>query len=242
METFKGIDMDISDLVYRLYLQQTGNISLTELLIMALVSIYLLLLCCYLIKRFTGKRISVGKIILLGLILVYLCFLLQITILSREAGSRSSDRNTFDFDFSFKKLVAIISLMINPDSFDTGSYGWFSAQQFIYDVFNVILFIPGGMLLTALLRKSFWIKRVVMSVCYSFLTTLVIECVQWKLGRGYFEVRDIWLNTLGGLLGSVLVSIMIGLVSLVKCLYLRKGIEDKLGGKNVWRKESREKR
>lgn len=66
---------------------------------------------------------------------------------------------------------------------------------------NVAVFIPFGMwlpILAAPARKGYHL------VFYTFLLSLMIESVQLLFRVGSFDVDDIFLNTLGGLIGFIL--------------------------------------
>lgn len=104
----------------------------------------------------------------------YFSFVIELTLLTREAGSRVG-----------------VSLKIwetyAPDLY---------AQCWMVE--NVLLFIPFGILLPFLwdkMQKAGWM------VALSFLFSLGIETTQLLTGRGFFQVDDIWLNVLGALCG-----------------------------------------
>ena len=66
---------------------------------------------------------------------------------------------------------------------------------------NVAVFVPFGMwlpILAAPARKGYHL------VFYTFLLSLMIESVQLLFRVGSFDVDDIFLNTLGGLIGFIL--------------------------------------
>lgn len=63
---------------------------------------------------------------------------------------------------------------------------------------NVICFLPFGSILPVLSRKarSFWVITFL-----SFDFSLLVECTQLIFRVGSFDVDDLFLNTLGGMLG-----------------------------------------
>ncbi len=63
---------------------------------------------------------------------------------------------------------------------------------------NIVAFAPFGFLLPLLSVKE---RRMIMILLLSFELSLVIEVVQLFTGRGSFDVDDLLLNTLGGMLG-----------------------------------------
>lgn len=62
---------------------------------------------------------------------------------------------------------------------------------------NIILFVPLGIYLQLLLRN----KKVWKSSLIIFLTTSIVELAQLIFGLGKFDIDDIILNCLGGLIG-----------------------------------------
>ena len=65
-------------------------------------------------------------------------------------------------------------------------------------LFNVIMFVPFGILL----RLSFGKKTLKVCVCYAFLFSLLIESLQLVLQRGNFEISDLLFNTIGSVVGN----------------------------------------
>lgn len=70
------------------------------------------------------------------------------------------------------------------------------------NVMNVIVFIPIGMVLGSLLRgKGSWMIMLVVGLCIS----CSIEMLQYFLKRGFAEVDDVIHNTIGCIIGYILV-------------------------------------
>lgn len=105
----------------------------------------------------------------------YACFLAELTIFTREAGSRT-DVNLHFFE------------TWHPDVY---------SQCFMIE--NVLLFFPFGAFLVLLWKRAGKIWKILV---LSFFLSMAIEITQLRTGRGYFQVDDIWLNMLGGLLGG----------------------------------------
>jgi len=70
---------------------------------------------------------------------------------------------------------------------------------------NVLGFVPVGFLLAVLLFRTGRIFKATLTV---FLISLFFETIQLYTGLGVFDVDDLFLNTLGGLLGSLLFLIL----------------------------------
>lgn len=64
--------------------------------------------------------------------------------------------------------------------------------------FNVIGFMPFGFMLPLLSEKD---RRFVIVFLLTFELSLVVEVLQLFTGRGSFDVDDLMLNTLGGVVG-----------------------------------------
>lgn len=78
---------------------------------------------------------------------------------------------------------------------------------------NILIFVPFGALLPCVTRKKIhWYQ----AICYSFLFSLFIECSQLFAKVGVFDVDDLILNTVGGLIGFWLYCIWIFLSRRVK--------------------------
>lgn len=114
------------------------------------------------------------KSMTLGLLLGYGWILISITLLSREQYSRFG-LNLIPFSVFGK-----------------------DAQNLAFVLENFVMLIPLGLLLPILS------ERVKMSkyIFTAFLVSMCIECLQLITGRGYFQIDDIWLNTLGSIIGT----------------------------------------
>lgn len=86
-----------------------------------------------------------------------------------------------------------------------------SAESFLLNMFgNIIGFMPFGFFVPMLSKKrSFW-----KVLCLSFELTLAIETMQLLLKVGIFDVDDLFLNTLGGILGYICYAITHGIYRL----------------------------
>lgn len=71
----------------------------------------------------------------------------------------------------------------------------------IENIENIILFIPIGMAAALIFNLNFW-----QALLAGFVFSLIIECCQWNLWLGSFEVDDLIHNTLGALIGAVLIN------------------------------------
>lgn len=75
---------------------------------------------------------------------------------------------------------------------------------------NVVLFVPIGILLTMIFARKFIFSKEKMKNRYflvsvnTFLLSMIIESIQLVTKRGLFELDDIFHNTLGGVIGLLL--------------------------------------
>ena len=83
---------------------------------------------------------------------------------------------------------------------------YFTVTSFVLNVAgNVIGFMPFGFLLTVVRNKK---TNFVVALLYSFTFTFLIESVQYITKLGVFDIDDLMLNTLGGILGYIIYFIL----------------------------------
>ena len=178
-----NLEYDVS-LFAQLIRQQMRGFSILTMLLMGFTGILFLFLYLFIMNRVTGKAICKSDIIWkLGLI-IYACFIFQITIYRRDPGTRNLIRTDLDFGSLSGNFMA--------------------EQQFVYCVLNMLLFMPWGFLIAAHRKDHSKIKKAVMVFLCSFLTSFLIEVTQLITKTGYFELNDIILNLSGGELGGLL--------------------------------------
>lgn len=70
---------------------------------------------------------------------------------------------------------------------------------------NIVIFMPFGFLVPILGRKkrNFWFASLL-----SFALSLTVECIQLVTRTGCFDVDDIFLNTIGGMLGYLVYALV----------------------------------
>lgn len=148
----------------------------------------------FLFFYFTKRKVN--WVILLGFffLAVYLCFVYQITYYNREAGSRVG---------FFTQIQTL-----NPKSGNT--------RENIYNLLNVILFVPIGMALTLIWSRKRVTFRCLAIPLYGFTGSMCIECIQFATSRGYFEVVDLITNTFGTIVGALCVELVLEIAKLCK--------------------------
>lgn len=130
------------------------------------------------IDKVVTKKLQ--NILVIVFIAISIYFILWLTILSR-LGSYSRQ---FVFPLSSYKAV------FNG-----------SGKAFLEIIGNIILFIPVGMMFSLIFKLD--LKR-----CFiiGFALSLLIECCQWYFWLGSFEIDDLIHNTVGAVLGTILVT------------------------------------
>ena len=137
-------------------------------------------LCAALYKK---GRIDGKSAVILPLLVLYLLLVLRLTLLNRP---RNADyAYTLDFD---RLIRALQKGKLRP-----------MADQ----LWNVVLFVPLGFLLAALCEGKHTVHPFLMVVLASF----TIEVTQFLTRRGVFELSDLVLNSLGGLIGVLIIAV-----------------------------------
>ena len=144
-----------------------------------------LLLCAAWFLFFKKKNTPIRRIIHYYLLMAYVGFILSVTILRRPLGSREK----------------MMNLYIDIGLGRTGYWLWWCL---FITFLNVILFIPWGILIGPLFRKKGYLKGIFITTAIGFFTSLMVECIQYKTGTGFFELTDLMTNTIGTFIGAVL--------------------------------------
>lgn len=128
-------------------------------------------------NKLKQRQRSMRLILYCAFLAAYFTFVISVTVLGRKDGLISNSENVFDCSWMFTN---------NQD-------------HFIDVAYNILLFMPFGFLLSLLVRRSFVHEL----LCVEF-TTIAIEIVQMITGRGLFELSDILGNTVGGIIGILI--------------------------------------
>lgn len=123
------------------------------------------------------------------LFLIYISFLLYFLIFAEWYGRSGEMR---DYHYNLVLFQEIQRFWIYREKL-----GWISFANLIG---NVVIFIPFGFFMPWASRfRSFFLTLV-----YSFGFSLVVETFQFITKVGSFDVDDLLLNTIGGILGYIL--------------------------------------
>ena len=138
------------------------------------------------------KKIKWGTVVFL---IIYLMVLAYVCFWSESYG-RTDVQNTYRYNlvpvkeimrfYTYRELVGFKAFMLNL-------FG------------NVLAFIPYGVMVPIVSRKNRKFFRVFVM---TFLLSLIIECVQLICRVGTFDVDDLILNTLGGVIGYIIFWLM----------------------------------
>lgn len=138
-----------------------------------LVVVFLILF----LKLLSGEKfnVSFGRTSIISFIIIYVILLLVLTVFKDETFNGEYNLIPFQFLFDFSNVNFIIGLL------NIGA--------------NILIFVPLGFLLYV------WKKKIFFAVQFCLYTSLLIEVIQFVTRRGYFDIDDIILNAVGGLLG-----------------------------------------
>lgn len=150
---------------------------------------------------FISKSVSINwkKLVMIYLFLIYVFFVLSITIIRRPEGSREGIIHLF-INLGFGLKTGRPSLRISA-----------------YSIYNILLFVPLGLFAYLVIRKRDILKSIVATTLLGTFCSLMIEFAQLLTGRGMFELTDILTNTVGSLLGAVLAVFIYQVVYKCRC-------------------------
>ncbi|EPN9336289.1 VanZ family protein [Enterococcus faecalis] len=133
-----------------------------------------------------------NKVIRWGVFGLYIIFLIWVVLFKlavsysdilNQIGSQSRNINFIPFGQS--NIV-------------NGSIGW---KEIIY---NIVIFLPFGVLLNVVLKKWSMKKQIMLMFCFS----LSMESLQFIFKLGATDITDLLMNTLGGVVGIAIYSLL----------------------------------
>lgn len=144
----------------------------------------------YKLKKLSYSELLIKAVCALTL-LIYLYFVLNITLIDRTAGTQRH---------VLRPLWEIRSM------FQSGRYTYWSGQI----GGNLIMLFPLGFLLPLISEKF---KNILLTAITGFAFSVLIEFTQYYTGRGLFESDDIMHNTIGAFAGCLFYLIVVRLMS-----------------------------
>jgi len=128
----------------------------------------------YVLNKKRTEKIKPNRLYVYGLVF-YSNFVLRLTLLGREIGSKKVD--VIRLNFSVEEIFS--------------SHG----------ILNMLLFAPFGFLLYAIIKNYNVGTKVLLTFLVSMAFSILIEMVQLATLSGRFEINDMVANSLGGLIG-----------------------------------------
>ncbi|ELC8464115.1 VanZ family protein (plasmid) [Clostridium perfringens] len=151
------------------------------------------------------NNIKINKEFKIAIYLIFIVYiLLLIKILLFKNGDAFSLLN-FIGKKSFLEKISYAQLI----PFDTIKIFIFDSPSYLVSIENlfgnIVIFCPMGFLIPLLFKK---IHNVISTFIISFGISLTIELIQLLTGLGFFDVDDIILNVLGGIIGYLILKIL----------------------------------
>ncbi|MDQ0352505.1 glycopeptide antibiotics resistance protein [Alkalibacillus filiformis] len=124
----------------------------------------------------------------------YIILLLMINLIFYSMNINIEHRTFAYYDDASHNIVPFSSI-----SNYFANFTHYNFNTWFYNTLgNIIMFIPLGVLIPIVYDRS---KRLYQVVLLSFLISLIIEGMQFVTGLGVFDIDDIILNTIGGVIG-----------------------------------------
>lgn len=165
-----------------IYLGIAGVIALSVLVVVGYFLIY---------RKFLKgkKKINTNQMIMIVLISGYLIMVMGVTFLNRGSGIYGGIN--FNLLSSYKE-----------------AWNNFDVRTWQYLIFNIIMFVPLGILLPIAHVKF---QKIGITLSTGIMLTLLIELLQFVTASGIFDIADIFNNLLGTLLGYSIVMTIINI-------------------------------
>jgi len=125
-----------------------------------------------------------------ALLILYLVALAYVCLFSEQWGRQATENYRYNL-VPFKEISRfyIYKDVVGFSSFMLNLFG------------NILVFIPFGLILPVIRVRKKKLFNVILS---TFLLSLLIETIQLFLRVGAFDVDDLILNTMGGVIGYIL--------------------------------------
>lgn len=144
-------------------------------------------------KRSKKETVQKGKEMILWVFVFYVILLYQLTVF----------RWGFSFSAAFEQLRSLDHINWDPFVETIKLTNGLTLFDFIYNLFgNILWFVPMGLILPVLLKKSKRMK----TLLFGFGVSLSIEIMQFIFKTGISDIDDVIFNTLGTLIGVLLFS------------------------------------
>lgn len=128
-------------------------------------------------------------------LILYLCIVVWVVLLSRQPSEKAIVK--------FHSETILYFLGYYPD-WQSDVTALHPEAMFIEDILNIILFMPIGLLSEAILITKKRESSLLWCTIGGFVCSLAIEITQLVTRRGWFDVDDLLMNTIGSILGGTL--------------------------------------
>lgn len=151
--------------------------------------IIILMIGYFVYRKFYQERYPIGlsKFVIITLLICWFIVVLGITTLSRGAN------------FTGNINLSLFTSYVN-------AWNKWSLTEFQLIIFNMLMFVPLGVLLPLIHHKNKSFRRVLV---ISIIVTSCIEIFQLISGKGIFELDDLLHNTIGSLAGYFFMMVFI---------------------------------
>ncbi len=164
-------------------INETKGIYIADYLIWVLVSAIITLLgWLFFSKKF---HLTYSKMLMFFMTLVYAGVIMFLTILRRKPGS----------------YPGVIYTKID---FGVGLNGIYNLINLVCCFLNIALFVPWGAILYLYRRNDNKSKAIIMTTLLGFSCSAFVEVTQRITGTGFFELTDIFTNTVGAFIGAAI--------------------------------------
>lgn len=177
--------MDVLEALGKNITKEFSGVSVSSLCLYMGFALVLAFLVTYLYERFTGKKVRLVDKYVIVVFIFYIGFIAEVTYFNREPAE-------YLHKFQWKNL-------------------WWEeeASQNATNILNILFYVPIGTMIMIVGRKKTAIRNLIMSVCYAFLMSTVVETIKYTNDRGYFEVDNIEANVIGAVVGCLVTMLMI---------------------------------
>ncbi|QYY42002.1 VanZ family protein [Aneurinibacillus thermoaerophilus] len=136
---------------------------------------------------------SKRRIIFIFIFIVYILSVIYITILSKYSFQLPQDQR-------YPNLTITLFSELNAQS------RTYLLKNYLG---NVVLFLPFSILFILIKKQStFKVRTILLTLASGIIFSLFIETIQYYTGYGIFDINDLILNTLGTLIGILLLRIL----------------------------------
>lgn len=142
------------------------------------------------------KKRETGRIIAILLLLAYFLLLAYLLFFSSAYGRTIE----MEYRYNLKPFFEIRRALEHIDAVGV-------RYVLVNIVGNIVAFMPFGFLLPLASERRIRFER---ALLYSFLLTLCAESIQLVSRTGAFDVDDLFLNTIGGILGYGCYMLLLG--------------------------------